>query len=105
MFIKHFGKSIVVITKRGFKKACRLYTPAKYTTSLNIFDRKTKCSQKNLTASDPNYRDYEYIKEEVGYRVADRVFDIKRTFDNILDLGCQRGYVSKHLTKVNDKRV
>lgn len=73
----------------------------KFTTSLNIFDRETKRKQKEFTCSLPNYKDYEYVKEEVGYRVADRVFDIKRSLDSIVDLGCQRGYVSKHLTKVS----
>jgi hypothetical protein len=96
------GSQVVcTISKRVFSKSSLVNKPAaKYTTSLNIFDRETKRSQKNLTSLDANYKDYEYVKSEVGYRVADRVFDIKRSFDTILDLGCQRGYVSKHLTKV-----
>lgn len=69
--------------------------------NLNIFDRWTKKTQRNRTAYYPDYKNYEYIKSEVGYRVADRIFDIKREFNSILDLGCQRGYVSKNLTKVN----
>ncbi|CAF0721073.1 unnamed protein product [Brachionus calyciflorus] len=73
--------------------------------NLNIFDRETKKLQRNRTAYDPNYKDYEYIKSEVGYRVADRVFDIKRNFNSIIDLGCQRGYVSKNLTKETVKKV
>jgi hypothetical protein len=68
--------------------------------SMNVFDRSTKLKQRNRTCFDSNYRDYEYVKAEIGYRVADRIFDIKRSFNSILDLGCQRGYVSKHLTKV-----
>lgn len=68
--------------------------------SLYIFDRNVKRMQRNRIITDPNYQDYEYVKAEVGYRLADRVFDIKRTFNNVLDLGCQRGYVSKHLDKV-----
>lgn len=68
--------------------------------SLYIFDREAKRVQRNRTSFDPDYKHYEYVKSEVGYRVADRVFDIKRNFDTILDLGCQRGYVSKNLTKV-----
>jgi NADH dehydrogenase [ubiquinone] 1 alpha subcomplex assembly factor 5 len=59
--------------------------------SLNVFDRETKRIQRIRTAIDPNYKDYEYVKAEVGYRVADRVFDIKRSFNTVLDLGCQRG--------------
>lgn len=68
--------------------------------SLYIFDRNVKRMQRNRIITDPNYQDYEYVKSEVGYRLADRVFDIKRTFNNVLDLGCQRGYVSKHLDQV-----
>nr|CAD7432827.1 unnamed protein product [Timema monikensis] len=40
---------------------------------------------------------YDYLKEEVGYRLADRVFDIKRKFRVAANLGCGRGYVSKHI--------
>jgi hypothetical protein len=68
--------------------------------NLNIFDRNTKRIQRNSIVSDTNFKDYEYIKSEVGYRVADRIFDIKRSFNTVVDLGCQRGYVSKHLEKV-----
>ncbi len=71
--------------------------------SINIFDRDVKRQQRDRTLNDPDYKQYEYVKSEVGYRVTDRIFDIKRSFNNILDLGCQRGYVSKHLTKVNQK--
>jgi hypothetical protein len=70
------------------------------TSSMNIFDRNVKLIQRNKTALHPNYKDFDYVKEEIGARVADRIFDIKRSFNTILDLGCQRGYVSKHLTKV-----
>lgn len=98
MFIK-IGKKILLIDKRSFSSTA-FRNAEKYTNSLNIFDRESKRRQKNLTCAAANYKDYEYVKSEVGYRVADRVFDIKRSFDSILDLGCQRGYVSKHLTKV-----
>ena len=59
-------------------------------TIMNVFDRNIKKSQKNLAAIDPEYKNYEYLFEEVGYRVADRVFDIKRTFE-------------KHLFKLKQK--
>lgn len=68
--------------------------------SMNIFDREVKRIQRNRIALDPKSTDYDYVKEEVGYRVADRIFDIKRSFNTILDLGCQKGFVSKHLTNV-----
>ena len=72
------------------------------TNSMYIFDRNVKRMQRNRTLTDPNYKDYEYIKSDVGWRVADRVFDIKRSFDTVLDLGCQRGYVTQHLDTVNE---
>ena len=68
--------------------------------SMNIFDRNLKKWQRNQCVLDPQAADYDYIKSEVGYRIVDRIYDIKRTFNTMLDLGCQKGYVSKHLTKV-----
>lgn len=53
--------------------------------------------QRERAANDPDVKLYDYLKEEVGYRLADRVFDIKREFHCALDLGCGRGYVSKNL--------
>ena len=74
-------------------------------TIMNVFDRNSKRNQKNLASVDPEYKNYEYLFEEVGYRVADRVFDVKRSFNKILDLGSSRGYVSKHLTKETVKKI
>jgi NADH dehydrogenase [ubiquinone] 1 alpha subcomplex assembly factor 5 len=37
-------------------------------------------------------------KAEIGYRVADRLYDIKREMDTVVDLGCGRGYVSRHIS-------
>jgi hypothetical protein len=65
--------------------------------SYYVFDRNTKKMQRNRIALQ---KDAGWLKEEIGGRVADRIFDIKRNFDTIIDLGCQRGYVSKHLSKV-----
>ena len=69
-------------------------------TTLNVFDRNAKRIHRNRSVFQPDFEQYEYVKSEVGFRVADRILDIKKSFDTIVDLGCQRGYVSKHLTKV-----
>lgn len=37
------------------------------------------------------------MKEEVGYRLADRLFDIKRDFQCGVDLGGGRGYLTRHI--------
>lgn len=64
---------------------------------MNVFDRKTKRKQRNQTAHLPNYTVYDYLKDEVGWRMADRVFDIKRKFDVALDVGCGRGHIARHI--------
>lgn len=40
---------------------------------------------------------FDYIKDEVGFRLADRLFDVKREFQVAVDLGSNRGFVSKHI--------
>lgn len=51
----------------------------------------------NLISNSTDVALYDYLKEEVGFRLADRVFDIKREFKNAADIGCNRGYISKHI--------
>lgn len=62
-----------------------------------VFDRNTKLLQRERAAQAPDVKVYDYIKDEVGSRLADRIFDIKKKFKKALDLGCGRGYVSKHI--------
>lgn len=45
----------------------------------------------------PDVALYDYIKDEVGFRLSDRLFDVKREFAVAADLGCNRGFVSKHI--------
>ncbi|XP_001382119.1 arginine-hydroxylase NDUFAF5, mitochondrial isoform X1 [Monodelphis domestica] len=66
---------------------------------LNVFDRVLKRKQKNWAAQQPEPLKYDYLKEEVGGRVADRVYDIARDFPLALDVGCGRGYIAHHLNK------
>lgn len=51
----------------------------------------------NFIHCSPDVALYDYLKEEVGFRLADRVFDIKREFKTAADIGCNRGYISKHI--------
>ncbi|KAM6163089.1 arginine-hydroxylase NDUFAF5, mitochondrial [Rhynchocyon petersi] len=67
--------------------------------ALNIFDRGLKRKQKNWAAQQPEWIKYDYLKEEVGSRIADRVYDIARDFPLALDVGCGRGYIAQHLNK------
>ncbi|KAL8173353.1 UNVERIFIED_CONTAM: NADH dehydrogenase [ubiquinone] 1 alpha subcomplex assembly factor 5 [Gekko kuhli] len=63
------------------------------------FDRRLKRRQKNWAAARAEAQHCEYLRQEVGGRIADRVFDISRTFALALDLGCGRGYIAQHLSK------
>ena len=64
-----------------------------------VFDRNSKFLQRERAAKAPDVDIYDYIKDEVGYRLADRLFDVKRKFNKVLDLGCGRGHVSKHIVQ------
>lgn len=66
---------------------------------MNVFDRRAKMLQKERAALDPEVKIYDYIKDEVGYRLSDRIFDIKKKFHKALDLGCGRGHISKNILK------
>ncbi|XP_068531816.1 arginine-hydroxylase NDUFAF5, mitochondrial isoform X2 [Anas acuta] len=66
---------------------------------LSPFDRRLKRKQKNWAAVQAQRAQCEYLREEVGGRVADRLLDIPRTFPLALDLGSGRGYIAQHLTK------
>ncbi|THD27060.1 NADH dehydrogenase [ubiquinone] 1 alpha subcomplex assembly factor [Fasciola hepatica] len=65
---------------------------------MNVFDRETKLQQRNRTAALPDPHTYDYIRDEVAYRLADRVCDISRRFVIGVDLGCGRGHLSKYIT-------
>lgn len=55
--------------------------------SVNIFDRNTKTLQRERAAVATDVNLYDYLKDEIGYRLADRVFDIKRKFKLAADIG------------------
>ena len=63
--------------------------------SVNIFDRRAKRWQKNRAAASPNASTYDYLKDEVAYRLVDRLGDVSRAFPLALDLGSGRGHVAK----------
>nr|CAG4642644.1 EOG090X09JT [Evadne anonyx] len=66
---------------------------------MNIFDRKAKKLHKDKAAQMKDFETYNYLKDEVGYRLSDRVFDVNKHFKVAVDLGCGFGHVSKHLSK------
>lgn len=66
---------------------------------MNVFDRDTKRRQRDRILQEEDFQKYFYIKDEIGFRVFDRICDIKRTFSKAIDLGCGLGHVTKHITR------
>lgn len=70
-----------------------------------MFDRHTKLLQKERAAAREDAHLFDYLKDEVGFRLAERIFDIKKEFKVGLDLGCGRGHLSKHLTDASLQKL
>ncbi|XP_045468026.1 arginine-hydroxylase NDUFAF5, mitochondrial [Harmonia axyridis] len=103
MFSKIIIPSRPIIKYRSIVRSISLsttnYRIANDSNAVYIFDRYTKSLQRERASAAQDVNLYDYLKDEVGYRIADRVFDIKRKFTLAADIGCGRGYVSKHLSK------
>lgn len=97
-------KKFVLNEKLHLRQLCTLKN-ASEPLSMSVFDRKTKAIQKQRAAIAEDSSIYEYIKDEVGYRLSDRLFDIKRQFNLVVDLGCGYGHVSKHISIDNVKEL
>lgn len=100
------------------------FSRIQFCTQAKIFNNHIKQLQRNRAYSDPDSNLYDYLKDEVAFRVADRIFDIKRLFHIvsmelnltkkiypfiyrrfpvIVDLGTYKGFIGNHLTKVKIK--
>lgn len=66
---------------------------------MNVFNREMKRRQKDWSSSQTDWGQYDYLREEVGSRVADRVYDVARTFPLALDISGGRSYIAEHLSK------
>ncbi|XP_054460847.1 arginine-hydroxylase NDUFAF5, mitochondrial [Anoplopoma fimbria] len=67
--------------------------------TMNVFNRDMKKRQKNWAASLQDGGQFDYLRDEVGSRVADRVYDIARTFPLALDMGGGKSHIAEHLSK------
>ncbi|ORE02989.1 S-adenosyl-L-methionine-dependent methyltransferase [Rhizopus microsporus var. microsporus] len=74
--------------------------------SFYVFDRHAKRLQKDRAASNvEESRTVDYLKDEIAARVADRLLDIKKDFDTVVDLGSGSGHIIKHATKDMMKKL
>ena len=67
--------SLIRVSRKIFNSSSSLYRQEQ--PIMNVFDRKTKGLQRERAANLENNLDFDYLKEEFGYRLADRVLDIK----------------------------
>jgi len=70
------------------------------TRAMNIFDRKMKLRQREYGCKLDNFLEFNYLKQEVGFRMADRLFDIKKEFPISVELCSGTGFIASHLTQV-----
>lgn len=39
---------------------------------------------------------YDYVRAEIGERMVDRMFDFNRELKTVAELGCNRGFITRH---------
>lgn len=88
--------NVSVKSLRGVSRIWRCFSSRQ---GMNVFDRSMKRRQKDWASSLLDSHKYDYLREEVGSRVADRVYDVARTFPLALDVGCGRSHIAEHLSK------
>ncbi|KAK2779420.1 hypothetical protein FQN53_001386 [Emmonsiellopsis sp. PD_33] len=67
--------------------------------TLEVFNRQTKWLQKERAGRNVELaRKVDYLKDEVAFRLSERLLDINRRFPNVLDLGANSCNIAKALT-------
>ncbi|CAI5441221.1 unnamed protein product [Caenorhabditis angaria] len=75
------------------------------TSSTIVFDRNMKRMQRDWAVQQTEFKSAQYLKEEIGWRVADKVFDLTKFNDLVLDIGCGIGQIAPHLIKENVGKI
>ncbi|KAH6713532.1 S-adenosyl-L-methionine-dependent methyltransferase [Leptodontidium sp. MPI-SDFR-AT-0119] len=80
-----------------FSRSYAIQAPGSPT--LQVFNRHTKYLQKERAAANPERsRQVDYLKDEVAMRLSERLLDINRHFDHVLDLGANSCNIARALT-------
>jgi len=104
---RQFSKSIPsLIFTVGKRFGVRGFSTGSVSQSgVNVFDRRSKLLQRERAAASSDVDNYDFMKEEVGYRVSDRVLDVARKMEVAVDVGSGRGWVTRHMTEHSVGRV
>ncbi|GBC02806.1 hypothetical protein RclHR1_04830004 [Rhizophagus clarus] len=74
--------------------------------AFTVFNRETKRMQRDRSSINiEESRKVDYLKDEIAYRMVDRLLDIKRKFNTIVDLGSGCGHIIKHIDKDMMKKL
>lgn len=72
--------------------------PPKPNSPFTIFDRAAKQAQRSRAASRGEAsRVTDYVRDEAAANLVERLYDVKRDFGTIVELGSGSGYIRKHL--------
>jgi NADH dehydrogenase [ubiquinone] 1 alpha subcomplex assembly factor 5 len=63
--------------------------------AIDVFDRRAVRLHRDRAAS--GLERYDFLLREVGDRLLDRLDDVRRSFPVVLDIGCGRGDLARHL--------
>lgn len=64
---------------------------------MKVFNRETKLIQRNRSATDPDFKWGQYLKDEVSKKTIERLSYLKVPFDNVLDFGAHSGNFERTL--------
>ncbi|KAK7733399.1 hypothetical protein SLS57_000414 [Botryosphaeria dothidea] len=68
--------------------------------TFEVFNRRTKLLQRERAAANAEKsREVDYLRDETAFRLCERLLDINRRFDRVLDLGANACNVGRILTK------
>ncbi|KAG6334860.1 hypothetical protein ID866_4220 [Astraeus odoratus] len=79
-----------------------------HTSVYKVFDREAKRLQRDLAAErdgGSRSRTVDYVRDEVAEGLMERLLDIKRSFDTMVDLGSGPGHFSKLLEPNKTRKV
>ncbi|KRY65317.1 Phenylalanine--tRNA ligase, mitochondrial, partial [Trichinella pseudospiralis] len=89
----------VILCMRNILRLFNIHQLRRNLTNFNVFDRSLKRCQRDWAACQDNLDVFQYLNKEIAYRLADRIYDVKRMFNVAVDLGCGIGHIAQHLYK------
>lgn len=101
---RHIFSRVPKFHSRCLASVADTVAPAPY----QIFDRYAKVLQKDMSAVPSrveNSRTVDYLRNEVADRLIERILDIKRKFNTVLDLGSGPGHFAKLLETETTQKV